>query len=97
MEYTLAPIAEYMQVPLIADCLDRDFMQNMNDGDVVLLENVRFYPGEEQNDPEFAKKLADGFDIFINDAFAVTHRAHARTSSAAEILPAFTGKPLAWE
>ena len=64
MEYTLAPIAEYMHVPLIADCLDRDFMQNMNDGDVVLLENVRFYPGEEQNDPEFAKKLADGFDFY---------------------------------
>lgn len=97
MEYTLAPIAEYMQVPLIADCLDRDFMQNMNDGDVVLLENVRFYPGEEQNNPEFAKKLADGFDIFINDAFAVSHRAHASTVGVAEILPSYAGKLLASE
>lgn len=97
MEYTLAPIAEYMHVPLIADCLDRDFMQNMNDGDVVLLENVRFYPGEEQNDPEFAKKLADGFDIFINDAFAVSHRAHASTVGVAEILPSYAGKLLASE
>ena len=97
MEYTLAPVAEYMKIPLIADCLDKNFMQNMNDGDVVLLENVRFYPGEEQNDPDFAKKLADGFDIFINDAFAVSHRAHASTVGVAEILPSYAGLLLASE
>ena len=79
MEYTLAPVAEYMKIPLIADCLDKDFMKNMRDGDVVLLENVRFYPGEEKNDPDFSRSLADGFDIFVNDAFAVSHRAHAST------------------
>lgn len=97
MEYTLAPVAEYIKIPLIADCLDKNFMQNMNDGDVVLLENVRFYPGEEQNDPDFAKKLADGFDIFINDAFAVSHRAHASTVGVAEILPSYAGLLLASE
>lgn len=97
MEYTLAPVAEYMKIPLIADCLDKNFMQNMNDGDVVLLENVRFYPGEEQNDPDFAKKLADGFDIFVNDAFAVSHRAHASTVGVAEILPSYAGLLLASE
>ncbi len=97
MEYTLAPVAEYMKIPLIADCLDKNFMQNMNDGDVVLLENVRFYPGEEQNDPDFAKKLSDGFDIFINDAFAVSHRAHASTVGVAEILPSYAGLLLASE
>lgn len=97
MEYTLAPVAEYMKIPLIADCLDKNFMQNMNDGDVVLLENVRFYPGEEQNNPDFAKKLADGFDIFINDAFAVSHRAHASTVGVAEILPSYAGLLLASE
>lgn len=97
MEYSLKPVAEYMNVPLISDCLDKDFMANMKDGDVVLLENVRFYDGEEKNDPAFAAKLADGFDIFVNDAFAVSHRAHASTVGVAEILPSYAGKLLASE
>lgn len=97
MEYSLAPVAEYMKIPLISDCLDKDFMKNMQDGDVVLLENVRFYPGEESNDPTFAQKLAESYDIFINDAFAVSHRAHASTVGVAEILPSYAGKLLASE
>lgn len=97
MEYSLAPIAEYMKIPLIADCLDKDFMKNMRDGDVVLLENVRFYPGEEKNDPDFSRSLADGFDIFVNDAFAVSHRAHASTVGVAKILPSCAGLLLASE
>ena len=97
MEYSLAPVAEYMNVPLIADCLDKDFMASMKEGDVVLLENVRFYEGEEKNDPAFAQKLASGYDIFVNDAFAVSHRAHASTVGVAEILPSYAGKLLASE
>lgn len=97
MEYTLAPIAEYMKIPLVADCLDKDFMKNMRDGDVVLLENVRFYPGEEKNDPDFSRSLADGFDVFVNDAFAVSHRAHASTVGVAKILPSYAGLLLASE
>lgn len=97
MDYTLRPVAEFMQVPLILDCLDKDFMADMHDGDVVLLENVRFYAGEEANDPAFAAKLADGFDIFVNDAFAVSHRAHASTVGVAEILPSYAGELLASE
>ena len=97
MEFTLAPVAEYMKVPLIPDCLDKDFIKNMQDGDLVLLENVRFYAGEEANDPDFSKKLAEGFDIFVNDAFAVSHRAHASTVGVAEILPSYAGKLLASE
>ena len=97
MEYSLAPVAEYMKIPLIPDCLDKDFMKNMQDGDVVLLENVRFYSGEESNDPTFAQKLAESYDIFINDAFAVSHRAHASTVGVAEILPSYAGKLLASE
>jgi len=97
MEYTLRPIAEYMQVPLIEDALAKDFMSNMHDGDIVLLENVRFYPGEESNDPAFAAELARGYDIYINDAFAVSHRAHASTVGVAEILPSYAGKLLASE
>ena len=97
MEYTLAPVAEYMKIPLVADCLDKDFMKNMRDGDVVLLENVRFYPGEEKNDPDFSRSLADGFDVFVNDAFAVSHRAHASTVGVAKILPSYAGLLLASE
>ena len=97
MEFSLAPIAEYMHVPLIPDCLDKSFMANMHDGDVVLLENVRFYADEEENDSEFAKKLAAGFDIYINDAFAVSHRAHASTVGVTKYLPSYAGLLLASE
>ena len=97
MEYTLQPIADYMNIPLIRDCLDKEFMANMQNGDVVLLENVRFYEGEEKNDPAFSAELARGFDVFINDAFAVSHRAHASTVGVAEILPSYAGKLLADE
>ena len=97
MEYSMAPVAEYMHIPLIKDCLDKDFLAGMNDGDVVLLENVRFYPGEEENDSNFASKLADGFDLFVNDAFAVSHRAHASTVGVTKYLPSYAGKLLATE
>lgn len=97
MEFSMRPVAEYMNIPLIGDALDKDFLATMHDGDVVLLENVRFYDGEEKNDPAFAKRLADGFDIFVNDAFAVSHRAHASTVGVAEILPSYAGSLLAGE
>jgi phosphoglycerate kinase len=97
MEYTLQPIADYMNIPLVPDCLDKEFMAGMKNGDVVLLENVRFYDGEEKNDPAFSAELARGFDVFINDAFAVSHRAHASTVGVAEILPSYAGKLLADE
>lgn len=66
-------------------------VKQMNDGDVLLLENVRFYAGEESNDPEFAKQLAQGMDVFVNDAFGTSHRAHASTEGVAHILPAVSG------
>ena len=97
MEYSLAPVAQYMNIPLIDDCLDKAFLSEMHDGDVVLLENVRFYAGEEENDSDFAKKLADGFDLFVNDAFAVSHRAHASTVGVTKFLPSYAGKLLASE
>lgn len=97
MECSLQPVADYMGIKLIPDCLDKSFLTDMHDGDVVLLENVRFYAGEEQNDPAFSADLARGFDIFINDAFAVSHRAHASTVGVAEILPSYAGKLLASE
>lgn len=97
MEYSLQPIADYMGIKLIPDCLDKVFLNEMRDGDMVLLENVRFYAGEEKNDPAFANDLAGGYDLFVNDAFAVSHRAHASTVGVAEILPSYAGKLLASE
>jgi phosphoglycerate kinase len=90
-ELSLRPIAEYMNIPFIDDCLKKDFLKNMKNGDVVLLENLRFYDGEEQNSDLFARELADGFDIYVNDAFAVSHRAAASTVGVTKYLPSFAG------
>lgn len=66
-------------------------MSELTPGDVLMLENVRFHPEEEQNDPAFAKALADGFDAYVNDAFGAAHRAHASTEGVAHVLPAYAG------
>lgn len=63
----------------------------MNDGDVLLLENVRFHAGEEKNDPELAKQFAELADVFVNDAFGAAHRAHSSTEGIAHLLPAVSG------
>jgi phosphoglycerate kinase len=63
----------------------------LNNGDVLLLENVRFYPGEEKNDAELAKSFAELADLYINDAFGAAHRAHASTEGIAHHLPAVSG------
>ncbi|GGO05058.1 phosphoglycerate kinase [Saccharibacillus kuerlensis] len=63
----------------------------LKDGDVLVLENVRFHPGEEKNDPELAKEFASLADLFVNDAFGAAHRAHASTEGIAHHLPAVSG------
>lgn len=66
-------------------------IDKMQNGDVLVLENVRFYPGEEKNDPELAKRFAELADLFVNDAFGAAHRAHASTEGIAHHLPAVSG------
>ena len=81
-------------VAKLDDCIGPDveaFVSGMKPGDVVLLENVRFYGEEEKNDPEFAKRLAALADIFVNDAFGTAHRAHASTEGVARLIPGYAG------
>jgi phosphoglycerate kinase len=89
---SLAPVAARLcellaaHVPLLRDSVGID----IPDG-VSLLENVRFHPEEERNDPEFARRLAAPFDLYVNDAFGAAHRAHASTEGVAHLLPAYAG------
>ncbi|MBN9672477.1 phosphoglycerate kinase [Roseibium aggregatum] len=66
----------------------------MSDGDVLLLENTRYHKGEEKNDPDFAKALAENGDIYVNDAFSAAHRAHGSTEGIAKLLPAYAGRTM---
>lgn len=94
---SLRPIAEYMNIPFVDDCLKKDFLASMKNGDVVLMENLRFYNGEEENDDSFAKKLAEGFDMYVNDAFAVSHRSAASLVGVTKYLPSYAGDLLSKE
>src|SRR3984885_426635 len=66
----------------------------LKDGDVLLLENTRFHPGEEKNDPDFAKAIAKLGDVFVNDAFSAAHRGHATTEGVAHLLPSAGGRSM---
>jgi len=82
------------QVMFIGDCLSeeiKDKLDSLGKNEVLLLENVRFYPGEEKNDEDFAQKLSSNFEIFINDAFSVCHRNQASVTSVTKFLPSFAG------
>ena len=97
---SLAPIAKRLgellgrAVPLLPDSVGPEMkkaVRALAPGGIVLLENVRFHPEEEKNDPAFARELAEGFDIYVNDAFGTAHRAHASTEGVAHVLPAYAG------
>src|ERR1700688_418489 len=94
-----AEVARIIKRPVkfIDDCIGETAeraVAAMKPGDIVCLENTRFYPGEEKNDPAFVAALAKLGDIFVNDAFSVSHRAHALTEGLAHVLPAFAGRTL---
>ncbi len=100
MKYTLAPVAKRLsellgkEVALAKDVVGEDAAAKaaaLKDGDVMLLENVRFHKEEEKNDAEFSKKLASLAEIYVNDAFGTAHRAHASTAGVADYLPAVCG------
>lgn len=94
-KYSLKPTAKRLsellgkEVKLAPDCIGDEvkaMVSQMKDGDVLILENVRFHPEEEKNDPEFAKKLAELGDVYINDAFGSAHRAHASTEGVTKFI-----------
>jgi phosphoglycerate kinase len=84
-------------VPFIDECIGdaaERAIAAMKAGDILCLENTRFHPGEEKNDPQFVAALAKLGDVYVNDAFSVSHRAHASTEGLAHVLPAYAGRTL---
>lgn len=99
-ELRLQPVADRLAAMLGQDVkmveeivgdVPKAAIAEMKNGDVLLLENLRFDPGEETNDPAFASELAELADIYVNDAFGAAHRAHASTVGVAQLLPAYLG------
>ena len=99
-KYSLAPVAAELskllgkEVKLAKDVVGEDAValtSNMNNGEIVLLENVRYEAGEEKNDEELSKKFASLAEIYVNDAFGTAHRAHSSTTGVASFLPAVSG------
>ena len=100
-KYSLRPIAEKLaslmgqQIAFAEDCIGpkaAEAVAKLGPGDMVVLENTRFHPGEEANDPAFAAELAKLGDVYVNDAFSAAHRAHASTEGLAHLLPALAGR-----
>src|SRR5665213_1345255 len=94
-----AEVAHTIKRPIkfVGDCIGDEAekaVAAMKSGDIICLENTRFYAGEEKNDPEFIKALAKLGDLYVNDAFSVSHRAHASTEGLSHYLPAYAGRTL---
>ncbi|HBK91528.1 MAG TPA: phosphoglycerate kinase, partial [Parvularcula sp.] len=100
---SLKPVAKKLEqllggsVDFAEDCIGdaaKKVASKMIGGDVAVFENTRFHPGEEKNDPDFTKALAENGDLFVNDAFSAAHRAHASTEGLAHVLPAAAGRAM---
>jgi phosphoglycerate kinase len=90
-EFSLRPVADRLSELLGADVELATDLDHVPDGDVVMLENIRYEPGETKNDPELAQRLAGLADVYVNDAFGAAHRAHASTEGVAHRLPSAAG------
>jgi phosphoglycerate kinase len=90
-ELSLRPTAERLSELLGTEVVLADSLDDVPDGDVVMLENIRYEPGETKNDPELARRLAGLADAYVNDAFGAAHRAHASTEGVAHLLPSAAG------
>ena len=93
-EFSLRPVAERLSELLGEDVALADSLDDVPDGDVVMLENVRIEPGETKNDPDLAQRYAALADAYVNDAFGAAHRAHASTEAVAHLLPSAAGRLL---
>src|SRR3954471_4584940 len=93
-EFSLRPAAERLSELLNAEVTLAEDLDDVPDGDIVMLENVRYEPGETKNDPELAKRYAALADVYVNDAFGAAHRAHASTEAVAHLLPSAAGRLL---
>jgi phosphoglycerate kinase len=100
VEYSLKEVAAHLgqllsqKVLMAPDCIGpkvEEMAQELAPGEILMLENVRFHPGEEKNDPEFSRQLAQLGEVYVNDAFGTAHRAHSSTSGVANFLPAYAG------
>ncbi len=100
-EMSLEPVARELasilnrEVAFAPDCIGDAAMEAaaaLQDGEILVLENLRFHTGEEANDPAFVKSLAGLADVYVNDAFSVSHRAHASTEGVAHVLPSYAGR-----
>lgn len=99
-KFSLAPVAQRLSeklgrhVPIVPDLVGPKVHEKVSElppGGVMMLENLRFHPGEESNDPSFAKELASAADLYVDDAFGTAHRAHASTKGVTHFLPAVAG------
>ena len=85
---------EIMFIPEVAGEVAAQAIGILRPGDIGMLENTRFWPGEEKNDPDFARAIAANADFYVNDAFSAAHRAHATTEGLAHVLPAYAGRAM---
>jgi len=99
-EYSMAQLKDHLaaitgrNVIMAPDCIGsevEELSRNLKSGEILLLENTRYYKAETKNDPEFAKKLASVADVYVNDAFGAAHRAHASTEGVTKYLPSCAG------
>jgi len=98
-QFSLKPVYQYLKkikfkINFVDDCIGskvKEEVEKLKPGEMVLLENLRFYSGEKNNDPQFAKELASLADLYVNEAFSVCHRQHASVSAITKFLPSYAG------